>query len=114
MEGSRCFQPASGCNMAGLAMPVLDYPRSQGASVTGGVVYRGCRMPGYAGSYFYGDFVSGFVRSFRLSGGAATDQRDWTASFRGVRNPSSFGVDADGEVYIVEYSGSVYRIEPVG
>ena len=112
MEGSRCFQPSSGCNMSGLTMPVLDYPRPQGASVTGGVVYRGCRMPGYAGTYFYGDYVSGFVRSFRLSGGAATDQRDWTASFRGVRNPSSFGVDADGEVYVVEYGGSVYRIEP--
>lgn len=54
------------------------------------------------------------MRSFRLSGGAATDQRDWTASFRGIRNPSSFGVDADGEVYIVDYGGAVYRIDPVG
>ncbi len=114
MGGSRGFPPASACHLAGLTMPVLDYPRPQGASVTGGVVYRGCRLPGYAGTYFYGDYVSGIVRSFRLSGGAATEQRDWTASFRGVRNPSSFGVDADGEVYIVEYSGSVFRIEPAG
>ena len=113
MEGSRCFSPASGCNMSGLTMPVLDYPRSRGASVTGGVVYRGCRMPGYAGTYFYGDFVSSFVGSFRLSGGAASDQRDWSAQLR-VQNPSAFGVDVDGEVYIVGYSGSVFRIEPVG
>jgi glucose/arabinose dehydrogenase len=112
MEGSRCFQPASGCSMSGLTLPVLDYPRSRGASVTGGVVYRGCRMPGYAGTYFYGDYVSGFVGSFRLSGGAAAEQRDFSASFRGVRNPSSFGVDVDGEVYVVEYGGSVFRIEP--
>jgi glucose/arabinose dehydrogenase len=113
-EGARCFSPPNGCNLTGLTMPVLDYPRSQGASVTGGVVYRGCRMPGYAGLYFYGDFVSGFVRSFRLSGGAVTDQREWTAQLRGVRNPSAFGVDLDGEIYVVEYSGSIFKIEPVG
>jgi hypothetical protein len=99
--------------MSGLTMPVIDYPRSRGASVTGGVVYRGCRLPGYAGTYFYGDYVSGFVGSFRLSGGAATEQREWTAAFRGVRNPAAFGVDVDGEVYVVEYGGSLFRIEPV-
>jgi hypothetical protein len=64
--------------------------------------------------YFYGDFVSGFMGSFRLSGGAATDQREWTAQLRAVRNPSAFGVDLDGEIYVVEYSGSVFRIDPVG
>ncbi len=112
-EGSRCYN-ASSCNMTGITMPVLEYPRPDGASVTGGVVYRGCRMPGYAGTYFYGDYVTGFVRSFRLSGGAAVERREWTAAFRGVRNPSSFGIDADGEVYVVEYSGSVFRISPAG
>jgi glucose/arabinose dehydrogenase len=112
-EGTRCFSPPNGCNLTGLTLPVLDYPRSRGASVTGGVVYRGCRMPGYAGTYFYGDFVSSFVGSFRLSGGAATDQRDWSAQIR-VQNPSSFGVDPDGEIHIVGYGGSVFRIEPVG
>lgn len=111
MEGSRCFGAAS-CDSAGLTPPVLDYPHPEGASVTGGVVYRGCRLPGYAGTYFYGDYVSGFVRSFRLSGGTATDRRDWTASFRGIRNPASFGVDDEGEVYIVDYDGELYRIGP--
>jgi hypothetical protein len=111
MEGSRCYNAAS-CSTSGLTLPVLDYPHPQGASVTGGAVYRGCRMPGYAGAYFYGDYVTGFVRSFRLSGGAASDQRDWTSAFRGLRNPSAFGVDADGELYVVDYDGELYRIGP--
>ena len=117
MEGSRCFSPSSGCNMTGLTLPVAEYGRSDGFSVTGGVVYRGCRMPGYAGTYFYADYGTGLIRSFKLDNGRATDPRDWTSVLGGGRtivNPSSFGVDADGEVYIVDYSGSVYRIGPAG
>ena len=116
MKGSRCFSPASNCNMSGLTLPVLDYGRSDGFYVTGGVVYRGCRMPGYAGHYFYADYGSGLIRSFRLEAGRPVDARDWTAALSGaarvIRNPSSFGVDADGEIYIVDYDGEVYRIDP--
>ena len=118
MEGTRCFSPSSGCNTSGLTLPVTEYGRSDGFSVTGGVVYRGCRMPGYAGHYFYADYGTGLIRSFRLEGGRAVDARDWTAALGGaarvIRNPSSFGVDADGEIYIVDYDGEAYRIDPVG
>jgi glucose/arabinose dehydrogenase len=118
MEGTRCYSPSSGCNMAGVTLPVTEYGRSDGFSVTGGVVYRGCRMPGWAGHYFYADYGTGLIRSFRLEGGRAVDPRDWTAAIggasRAIRNPSSFGVDADGEILIVDYDGEVYRIDPVG
>ena len=111
-EGSQCFSPASGCNRSGLVLPVYEYSHSEGCSVTGGVVYRGCRMPDLAGTYFFGDFCTGLVRSFRLASGQATDLRDWTAGLRGVGSPSSFGLDADGEAYVVDYDGEVYRLEP--
>ena len=112
LEGSQCFGPSSGCNRAGLTPPAYEYTHSEGCSVTGGVVYRGCRMPDLAGTYFFGDYCTGLVRSFRLANGGATDVRDWTASFRGVNSPASFGLDADGEVYVVDYDGEVYRLEP--
>ena len=111
-EGSQCYSPSSGCNRTGLTPPVYEYTHSEGCSVTGGVVYRGCRMPDLAGTYFFGDFCTGLVRSFRLASGQATDVRDWTASVRGVNSPASFGLDADGEVYVVDYDGEVYRLEP--
>lgn len=114
LEGSQCFSPASGCNRSGLTLPVYEYSHAEGCSVTGGVVYRGCRMPDLGGTYFFGDFCTGLVRSFRLANGQATDVRDWTASVRGVNSPSSFGLDADGEVYVVDYDGEVYRLEPAG
>jgi hypothetical protein len=112
-EGNHCFQPSSGCSTAGITPPVLEYSHDQGCSVTGGVVYRGCRLPGYQGTYFYADYCSHFVRSIRVANGQATDARDWTAALgRGLDSPTSFGVDADGEVYIVDQDGEVYRIVP--
>jgi glucose/arabinose dehydrogenase len=113
MEGRSCFSPGSGCNQSGLVLPVLQYDHGTGCSVTGGVVYRGCRMPGFAGTYFYGDFCTGLIRSFRLQGGQATEERDHSATVgRNVSQVSSFGVDVDGEVYVVDYEGEVYRIVP--
>ena len=114
-EGNHCFQPASGCNTAGITPPVLEYDHGEGCSITGGVVYRGCRLPGYQGTYFYADYCSHFVRSVRLDGGRASEPRDWTAPLgRGLNNPTSFGVDAEGEAYIVDQDGEVYRIVPAG
>jgi glucose/arabinose dehydrogenase len=113
MEGSSCFR-APTCNRTGLTLPVVDYGHGDGScSVTGGVVYRGCRMPGYAGTYFYGDFCSAFIRSFRWQAGAIVDHRDLTGSLgREIDAISSFGIDSDGEVYIVDYQGEVYQIVP--
>jgi glucose/arabinose dehydrogenase len=113
-EGSQCFNPADGCARAGFTLPVYEYTHAEGCSITGGAVYRGCRMPDLAGTYFFADFCSGLVRSFRLAGGQATDVRDWTAGLRGIDSPTSFGKDADGEVYVVDYDGEVYRLEPAG
>jgi glucose/arabinose dehydrogenase len=112
LEGSQCYSPSSGCSRAGLTLPVYEYSHSEGCSVTGGVVYRGCRVPDLAGTYFFGDFCTGLVRSFRLANGQATDLRDWTAGLRGINSPSAFGLDADGEVYVVDHDGEVYRLEP--
>lgn len=112
-EGNACFKPASDCNRTGLTAPVLDYGHDEGCSVTGGVVYSGCRMPDLVGTYFYGDYCSAFVRSFRLAGGQATEQRDWTAGLSGIDQVTSFGLDTEGEVYVVDRDGEVYRLEPV-
>jgi glucose/arabinose dehydrogenase len=112
-EGTLCFNPGSGCRTAGLTLPVLEYDHGEGCSVTGGVVYAGCRMPDLVGTYFYGDFCAGFVRSFRFAGGAATDRRDWTADLGGnIGRITSFGTDAEGEAYVVDYDGEIYRLEP--
>jgi glucose/arabinose dehydrogenase len=108
MEGSHCFE-ATTCNQTGLTMPVLDYDHLDGScSVTGGYVYRGTSIQGLAGTYFYADFCTRWVRSFRMNNGQATELTEWTALMPPDRIVS-FGQDANGALYIIAGS-SVHRI----
>jgi len=136
MEGRHCFNtanfgnPLPTCTMTGLTLPILDYchgtsqngctgaetAHPTGCSITGGFVYRGCRMPDLRGRYFYSDFCSGFIRS--LSSGDPGTAQDHTAALfpAGTLNVSSFGLDARGELYVVHHGGgsdgAVYEIVP--
>ncbi len=109
MEGTACYSPSTGCVRTGLTLPVLDYDHGAGCSVTGGYVYRGAAIPPLRGTYFYGDYCQGWVRSFRLSGTGVTLPTDW-ASLRPGGQITSFGEDGQGEIYIVIQSGKVLRI----
>jgi glucose/arabinose dehydrogenase len=111
-EGSRCFNPSSGCDTSAITLPIYEYSHGEGCSVTGGVVYRGCRVPALAGTYFFADYCSALVRSLRFANGQATELRDWTSSLRGLDSPTSFGLDAAGELYVVDQDGEIYRLEP--
>jgi glucose/arabinose dehydrogenase len=118
MEGLHCYPPNSSCDTTGLVMPVAEYGHTGGAcSVTGGRVYRGSAMPELRGTYFYGDYCSGMIRSLKISGGDAVAEQDWTTSLRtksggAMSGLSSFGVDGKGELYLVLLGGAVYRLEP--
>jgi glucose/arabinose dehydrogenase len=120
-EGSRCFEPrppATECPQRpnGMVFPIHEYDHSEGCSVTGGYVYRGCALPDLHGTYFYSDYCAGFIRTFEVVRGEATDNRDRTAELEDagfvVGNTASFGQDTRGELYIVDRNGSVWRIVP--
>jgi glucose/arabinose dehydrogenase len=104
MEGSICRPPTTGCDTAGLILPVRDYGRSLGFSVTGGYVYRGSARPGLRGAYIYGDYGSGRIWMLRRDNGVLT------ADSLLIDTPhalSSFGTDSNGELYMLTRSGSV-------
>ena len=107
MEGTHCFNPPSGCNMSGLTMPITDYDHSEGEVVIGGYVYHGTAIPALAGAYLFGDFSNG--RIWELTEGSSGS---WTRTLlmSSGRAISSFGQDAAGEIYAVEYSGSVLKL----
>ena len=96
--------------------PIHEYDHSVGASITGGYVYRGTALgPSMRGRYFFADFIRSRVWSLALeifSNGEAraVDVREHTAELGGpgeLANVSSFGVDSEGELFIVSYSRGV-------
>lgn len=128
-EGDTCPNPSCGsanCVVSGLVLPIVQYGHTGGAcSVTGGYVYRGCRMPALHGNYFYADYCAAFIRSFRVVGGSVVDPNDRTAELApggglSIGTITSFGEDAGGEIYIVDRggfsgtaTGEVFKIVPV-
>ena len=96
-----------------LIEPIHEYGRSVGQSVTGGYVYRGRALgPAFTGRYFFADFAQGRVWSAGLVIDSQDEARvssliEHTAELGGsnqLGNISSFGLDADGELYIVSHS----------
>lgn len=121
-EGAHCPNPSCSerqpCTGLDAKPPVLEYSHKGGAcSITGGPVYRGCLMPDLRGTYFYADFCSAFIRSFRMIEGEAREAKDRTAELapggkRRLETITSFGEDARGEIYIVDQDGEIFRIVP--
>ncbi len=110
VEGNHCFSPAVGCVTAGLVAPVIEYPHGPSCAVSGGYVYRGKKYPDLRGTYLYGDYCTGFIRSVRIVAGTPVPAYTPLSPPLTNDNIVSFGEDADGEVYAVMASGRVYRI----
>ena len=111
MEASACYAP--GCSSEGLLLPVAEYGRDQGCSVTGGHVYRGTAIEGLAGWYLFSD-CTGLLFGVR-SDLPVTPAGQRAAAPRVLletgANVTSFAEDADGELYLADHaSGSIYRI----
>ncbi|MFT5051340.1 MAG: glucose/arabinose dehydrogenase [Chlamydiales bacterium] len=117
MEGLNCTG-LSGCtcNAIELTDPVATYGHGMGCSLTGGYVYRGANIPGLEGTYFYGDYCSSRIWSFRMVAGVVTEAMERTAELEPdgaptINNITSFGQDAAGNVYICDPSGGeIYQI----
>ena len=111
LEGTADFN-CTDCDTdrANTVLPIHEYGRSDGFSVIGGYVYRGSAIPSLQGTYFFAD-LNGRVWSFNYDGVGITNFQERVNGFV----PSglsivSFGEDSDGELYIVDIGGSVYRI----
>jgi hypothetical protein len=105
-EGSRCFSPSSGCDDGSLTDPILEYRHAEGCSVTGGFRYRGPQQT-LQGVYVFGDYCSGTLWGGTLNGDGTWSRRVLAET---DLNIASFGEDADGNLYVVDLSGSVFRL----
>ena len=95
--------------------PIHFYDHSVGQSITGGYVYRG-EAEALQGQYFFADFVQGKVFTLRFDGTAwvATERTaQIVTDFGAINNPSSFGEDAQGNLYITDFDGEIFRLTPI-
>jgi glucose/arabinose dehydrogenase len=96
-----------------LIEPIWEYNHDVGKSITGGLVYRGKRLPELEGYYVYGDYVSRLVWALKYD---ETKKRVVANRPLGSSSVSifSFGEDDKGELYLLgpSLSGqSIFRFE---
>ena len=111
LEGYHPYK-INGRSTAGLVDPVHEYRHVDGnCSVTGGYVYRGKAIKRLKGTYFFADYCSGRIWTFKYSGGKKTAFIDRTNEMGGpFKFIVSFGEDADGELYFCTLGGTIYKI----
>ena len=129
MEADHCFDPEEFCDTLGLTLPIHEYPNNAaymrilmgmdeseatGCSVTGGYVFRGNKTSSFYGTYIFGDYCTGRIWAFKK-------QKNKMIGFQNIRKElkktskdlplfiSSFGEDSSGELYVVDYLGSVFK-----
>jgi len=99
----------AGGTAEGHVLPFAEYNHSVGCSVTGGYVYRGDAIPELEAVYLFSDYCSGRVwASYR------DDSMQWNTNefLQTGMQVSSFGTDEANELYLIDYSGVLYRIDP--
>lgn len=128
-EGKHCATDSgcpSTCSTAGFTDPIWDYDQrligSTGRgrqAVTGGYVYRGTKIPDLQGTYFFADYTSREMWSFKyigvpLTSGDVTDRSTQMQPADGsgvIEFIVSFAEDQNGELYIVDQGGAeIYKI----
>jgi glucose/arabinose dehydrogenase len=122
LEGTQTF---NGTPPAGATPPVAEYAHGSGAvqgnSVTGGYVYRGS-VEVLQAQYIFGDFITGnlwsipvasLVQGQTFASSSFTVRTSAFAPAVGtINNIASFGEDQSRNLYIVDYDGEIYVIEP--
>jgi putative heme-binding domain-containing protein len=91
-----------------ILLPTAEHPHSEARSITGGFVYRSTRLPGLAGQYLYGDYVSGKMWGLPADAGPLTSPIE-------IANTDiqiiAFGETHDGDLLILDYvNGTIHRL----
>ena len=89
--------------------PILEYPHEEGrCAIIGGIIYRSQAQPEWEGVYVYGDFCSG-----EIFGLIPKEDGSWESRvlYESSIRITSFGLDEDGELYVLDREGGVYRLE---
>jgi uncharacterized repeat protein (TIGR03806 family) len=109
-EGAHDYLSSStpACGNAPTIDPLVEYSHGEGVSITGGYVYRGSQPTNLAGRYIFGDFGSGKIWAWIPEN---TSTREPTLLLESGLSIASFAESNDGELYVLDYGGTVHRID---
>jgi glucose/arabinose dehydrogenase len=115
-EGPATFPGGDAISTGQVVAPIYSYNHTVGHSITGGYVFHG-DGDALQGQYFFADFVQGKIFTLRFDGSTwvATDRTSQIAidvPGAALTQPSSFGEDARGNLYIVDFGGNIFRLTP--
>ena len=109
MEGFSCYN-ATTCPTSGRTLPIAAYAHgssdSIGCAVTGGYIYRGAAQPALQGQYILGDYCTGRIWTLYQDENVA----NLVAQGQFAVNISSFGEGENGEIYLTDLGGTLYRV----
>jgi glucose/arabinose dehydrogenase len=107
MEGTHCYPSGSTCDMSGKVLPIYEYDHSDGnVAVIGGYIYHGSAISALAGMYVFGD-LSGKIWALKQNSDTTWSKIDLTS---GTLQLASFGQDSSGELYVVDFGGTISKI----
>jgi len=107
MEGTHCYPSGDTCDKSGKVLPIYEYDHSNGnIAVIGGYVYHGSAISALSGMYVFGD-LSGKIWALKKNSDNTWSKIDLTS---GTFQLASFGQDASGELYVVDFGGTISKI----
>ncbi|MBL68390.1 MAG: hypothetical protein CMO74_08075 [Verrucomicrobiales bacterium] len=111
MEASEPIKPATANPLAPIRAPIVAHPHSEAASITGGFVYRGQRLPELRGAYVYGDYETGKIWALRHDGRNITHHQEIADTTHRI---ATFGEGENGELFYAHYGtpSTLHRLSP--
>jgi uncharacterized repeat protein (TIGR03806 family) len=113
MEGGHVFYADRRRGPTPFVPPTVEHPHSVARSLTGGVVYRGKRLPELHGAYIYGDYSTGKIWGALHDGKRIVWHKELADTTLAI---TAFGIDRDGELLICDHrgggEGALFRLEP--
>jgi len=109
MEGPHKVRESGKKGPGPILPPAISHSHSEAASITGGYVYRGKLLKELIGAYIYGDWETGKIWALRHDGSRIISVTElYDAPYKII----SFGEDNYGELYILDFAGSIYGLIP--
>jgi glucose/arabinose dehydrogenase len=99
-EGTHCYNPASGCDIKGITMPIAEYNHREGVSITGGYVYNGKQIPVLKSKYLFADWT-GPMYYLQKTGNAWQRGKVTLQNIPENLKITGFGEDPAGELYLL-------------